>query len=81
MGVSGNLWSHLKQLKPLVMFDVERGITLEPMQGNRASSRIDLGYPELFRIAAVTSVSLQSCASVLWDSLEFHQASQGSLCV
>ena len=57
MVVSGNLWSCLKEVKPLVMYDVERVMALEPMQGNRASFRVDLGYTELFRIPAVTSVS------------------------
>ena len=31
------------------MFDVECGMVLEPMQGNRVSSRVDLGYTELLR--------------------------------
>ena len=43
MGVSGNLWSCRKEVKPLVVYDVECGIALEPMQGNRASFRFDLG--------------------------------------
>ena len=55
---SGNLWSFLKEVKPLVMFDGECGKALEPAQGNQASSRVDLVYTELFRIAAVTSDSL-----------------------
>ena len=55
-GVSGNLWSCLKQIKPLVMYDVEHGMALEPMKGNRASSGVDFGYTELFRIPVVTSV-------------------------
>ena len=55
---SGNLWSFLKEVKPLVIFDGERGISLVPMQGNRASSRIDLGYMELFLLAVVISGSL-----------------------
>ena len=42
---------------PLVMYDVERGMSLEPMQEIWASYRIDLEYTELFRIPAVTSVS------------------------
>ena len=33
-------------------------MALEPMQLNRASSRVDLGYTELFRVAVVTSGSL-----------------------
>ena len=32
----GNLVSHLKEVKPLVVSDGEQGIALEPMQGNRA---------------------------------------------
>ena len=53
---SGNLGSCLKEVKPLVVYDVEQGISLEPMRGNRAESRIDLAYPELFHIPAVTSL-------------------------
>ena len=40
------------------MFDGERRMYLEPMQGNCATSRDDLWYTELFRIAEVTSGSL-----------------------
>ena len=39
------------------MYDVECGMALEPMQENLASSRVDLGYSELFHIPSVTSVS------------------------
>ena len=42
---------------PLVMYDVERRMALEPMQEIWASYRIDLEYTVLFRIPAVTSVS------------------------
>ena len=63
------------------MYDVGRRLTLEPVQGNRASSRVDLGETELFCMPAVTSVSFLTCVSVLGDSLEFHQANHGSLCV
>ena len=52
-------------------------MALKPMQENRVSSRVDLGYTELFRIPAVTSVSFYTCESVLGDLLEFHQANQG----
>ena len=55
---SGNLWSCLKEVKPLVMFNVEHGMALEPMQGNRASYGVELGYTDLFCIAVVTSVSI-----------------------
>ena len=40
------------------MFDGERGMALQLMQGNRASSRVDLGYTEPFHVAAVISGSL-----------------------
>ena len=36
MCVSGNFGSCLKEVKPLVMYDEEQGIVLEPMQGNWA---------------------------------------------
>ena len=65
------------EVKPLVMFDGECRMALEPMQGNQASPRVDLWYTELFRIAAVISGSLYTCVSVLRDSLEFHKGSQG----
>ena len=32
-GVSGNLSSFLKEVKPLVLYDVEHGIAMEPMKG------------------------------------------------
>ena len=54
--MSGNLGSCLHYVKPLFVYDGEQGIALEPMQGNRALSRVDLRYPELFHIPAVTSV-------------------------
>ena len=61
------------------MHDAERGLSLEPMQGNRASSPVDLLYNEIFHIPEVISVSFSTCESVLGDSLELHQANQGSL--
>ena len=44
-------------MKPLVVYYVERRMALEPMQGDRASSRVDLWFTELFRINAVASLS------------------------
>ena len=35
-GVSGNLWSCLKEVKPHVMFAVECRMALDAMQGNQA---------------------------------------------
>ena len=55
-GVSGNFWSFLKEVKPFVVYDVEHGMALETMQGNRASSRVDLQYTETLCIPVVTSV-------------------------
>ena len=57
-GVSGNLWSCLKEVKPLVIYDVERGMALEPMNVKPASSTFDFGYTEIFRVPVVTSVFL-----------------------
>ena len=40
----------LKEVKPLVLCDVEHMLTMEPMKGKWASSRVDLAYAELFCI-------------------------------
>ena len=61
------------------MYDVEHGMSLEPMQGKWASSRVDLGYTKVFCISEVTSLFFSSLDSIVGDSLEFHQANQGSL--
>ena len=61
------------------MYDGEQGIVLEPMQWNWAYSRVDLGYPEIFHIPAVTSVFFETCEGFLGDSLYFRQANQVSL--
>ena len=52
------------------MYDV----AMEPMKGKWASSRVDLGYIELFCIPEVTAVFFLSCDSFLGDSLVFHHA-------
>ena len=49
-------------------------MAMEPIQGKWASSRVDLGYTELFCIPEVTSEFFSSWDSVPGDSLEFHQA-------
>ena len=33
MGVSGNLWISLKDVKPLVVYDVEGGMAMETRHG------------------------------------------------
>ena len=75
----GSLCSFLKEVKPLVLYAVEYGIAMEPMKGKWPSSRVDLGYTELFYMPEVTSVFLSFCESGLGHSLVFHQANRGSL--
>ena len=53
--ISGNLSSFLKGVKPLVLYDVDRGVVMEPMQGKLASFQFDFGYTELFCVSVVTS--------------------------
>ena len=74
-----NLCSFRKEVKPLVLYAVEQVIAMEPMKVKCASSRVDLGYTELFCIPEVTSVFFSSCDSVLGDSLVLHQENRGSL--
>ena len=57
-----------------MLYDVEHGIAMEPMKRKPVSSRVDLGFTELFGIPEVTAVFLSSCDIVLEDSLMFHQA-------
>ena len=56
--MSGNLCRFLKEVKALVLYDVEHGIVMEPMKGKWASSRVDFGYTELLCIPEVTAVFL-----------------------
>ena len=79
MCVSGNFPICLKEVKPLVVYVGEQGIVLEAMQANWAKSRVDLGYPEILHIPAVTSVFFKTCEGFLGDSLYFHQGNKGSL--
>ena len=55
---SVNLWSCLGGVKPLVVFDGEHEMAVEPMQGNQASSWVDLWCTELFCVAVGTLGSL-----------------------
>ena len=81
MVFSGNLSSFLKGVQPLVLYDADRGMVMEPMQGKLASSQFDLGHTDLFYDPGVTSVFFSSCDSDVGDSLEFNQAKRDSLCV
>ena len=79
MGVSGNLWIVVMDVKPLVVYDVECEMAMDSMKGKCASSWDYLGYTNLFCIPEVTSVFFSGCDSVLGDSLQFHQGNRGSL--
>ena len=68
-------------VKTLVLYDADRGMVMEPMQGKLPSSQFDLGHTDLFCVPEVTSVFFSSCDSGVGDSLEFNQAYRGSLCV
>ena len=81
MGVSGNLWIVVKDVKTLVVYDVEWETAMDSMKGKCASSWVDLGYTNQFCVPEVTSVFFSSCDSVVGDFLEFNQANRGSLCV
>ena len=81
MGVSGNLWIVVKDVKPLVVYDVECEMAMNSMNGKCASSSVDLEYTNLFCIPEVTSVFFSCCDSVLGDSLQFHLGNRGSLCL
>ena len=69
----------LKGVKPLFMYDVDRGVVMESTQGKLASSQFDFGYTEQFCIPGVTSVFFSSCYSFVGNSLELSQANRGSL--
>ena len=68
-------------MKTLVLYDEDRGMVMEPMQGKLASSQFDLGHTNLFCGPEVTSGFFSSCDSVVGDSLEFSQANRGSVYV
>ena len=68
-----------KEVKQLVLYDVDHGVVMVPMQGKLSSSQFDFGYTEQFCTPGVTSVFFSSCDSVVGDSLEFNQANRGTL--
>ena len=76
--MSGNLSRCLKGVKPLVLYDVDRGEVMETMPRKLASSQFDLGHTDLFCVPEVTSGFFSSCDSVIGDSLEFNQENRGS---
>ena len=77
MGVSENLCSFLKEVKPFVLYSVEHRIAMEPMKGKWASSRVDLGYTELFCIPEVHQCSSRFVTvflGTLWCSIKKIEA-------
>ena len=81
MGVSGNLWMVVKDVKTLVVYDMQWETAMDSMKGKCASSWVDLAYNNKFCVPEVTSVFFSSCDSHVGDSLEFNQAIRGCLCV
>ena len=81
MGVSWNLWIVVKDVKTLVVYDVEWEAAMDSMKGKCSSSWVDLGYTIQFCVPEVTSVFFWACDSLVGDSPEFNQANRGSLCV
>ena len=81
MGVSVNLWIVVKDVKTLVVYDVEWETAMDSMKGKCASCWFDLEYTNQFCDPVVTSVFFSSCDSLVGDSLEFNQAYRGSLYV
>ena len=79
MGVSGNLWIVVKDVKPLVVYDVECEMARDSMKAKCASSWVDLGHTNLFCFPELTSVFFSCCDSVLGDSLQLYQGNRGSL--
>ena len=81
IGFSGNLFIVVKDVKTLLVYDMEWETAMDSMKGKCASSWVDLGYTNQFCVPEVTSVFFSSCDSLVGDSLEFNQANRGSLCV
>ena len=79
MSVLGSHWIVVKDVKPLVVYDVERDMAMHSMKGKCASSCVDFGYTNLVCIPEVISVFFSCCDSVLGYSLQFHQGNRGSL--
>ena len=59
IGVSGNLWIVVKDVRTLVVYDVEWETAMDSMKGKCASSWVDLGYKKsIFRSWGDISVLL-----------------------
>ena len=56
-----------------MLYDVHRGVVMEPMQGKLASSQFDVGHTDLCCVPEVASGFFSSGDSVVGDSLDFSQ--------
>ena len=64
-------------MKRLVLYSVEHGIAMEPMKGKLPSSRVDLGYTELFCIPVLHQCSSRFVTvflGTLWCSIKKIEA-------
>ena len=76
-GVSENLCSFLKEVKPVVLSFVDHGIAMEPMKGKWASSRVDFWYTVLCCIPEVHQCSSRFVTvflGTLWCSIKKTEA-------
>ena len=65
------------EVKPLLLYSVEHGIAMEPMHWKWASSRVDLGYTELFCLPEVHQCSSRFVTvflGTLWSSIKKIEA-------
>ena len=63
----------LKEISPIILYDLKCKMAMEQMKGKWASSRVDLGYTELFCIPDVTSVFFSYVTVflvMLWSSIK-----------
>ena len=49
-----------------MLYDADRGMDMDPMQGKLASSQFDFGHTDLFCVPEVTSVFFSSCEQCCW---------------
>ena len=67
----------LKEVNPLVLYDVDRGVVMEAMQGKLSSSQFDFGYTEQFCIPGVNQCSsrlMTLLLGTLWSSMKQIEA-------
>ena len=67
----------LKGVKPLVLYDVDCGVVMEPMQGKLVSSQFDFVYTEQFCIPGVYQCSSRLVTvllGTLWSSIKQIEA-------